>query len=414
MPIVEIAKKIQKAGGKLYLVGGAIRDKLLNKKISDEDYCVVGMEEEEFINLFPNAINARGKVFKVFIIEGHEFALARKEKKEGKGHKEFKIISNKNIRIEEDLQRRDITINAIAEEVLTGKIVDPFNGREDLKKRVIKAVSNAFKEDPLRVYRVARFAATFEFEVDKKTIKMMKELKKELIDLPKERVFDEFRKALNTDKPSIFFEILKKAETLDVHFKEIYDLIGARQPKKYHPEGDSYKHTLLTLDNSAKLTKNTITRFCALVHDLGKGTTPKDMYPHHSEHEKRGIEPLKNLSKRIGIPTKWKKSGRTAILEHMRGGRFEKMSSSKKVSFIERVEKTDLGLEGLQIVVYADKCRLIDDKIRNKEYNFAKIGKRMLEEVNGEFIKNKYKIEPGIEFGKKLHEERVNWMKQTY
>lgn len=412
MQIIDIAKKIEKAGGKLFLVGGAIRDRFLSIKNSDEDYCVVGLDEDDFKKMFPNS-RARGKAFKVFEIEGKEFALARKEIKKGIGHTEFEIIADKNITIEQDLERRDITINSIAEDVITKEIVDPFNGIEDLRYRIIRKTSNSFKDDPLRAYRVARFAATFQFEVDKETINMMYSLKPELLSLSKERVFTEFRKALQADKPSIFFEVLREAKILDVHFEEIYSLIGALQPEKYHPEGDSYNHTLLALDNSAKLTKKNEIRFSTLVHDLGKGKTPKEMYPHHYDHERRGIEPLKSLAKRIGIPNSWEKCAKTAILEHMKGGKFLDMTAAKKVNFIERVDKSILGLDGLQIVVYADKCRLIDEHIRNKEYNFAKIGKQMLEEIDGALIEKKYNLKPGIEFGRKLHEERVRWMKNA-
>lgn len=318
MTITEIAKKIQQAGGKLYLVGGALRDKLLGKENKDEDYCITGITEEEFIKIFPEA-KYIGKSFGVFILENKEFAMARTEKKIGIGHKEFEVKTNKNITIEEDLKRRDITINAIAEDVLTGKIIDPYNGEQDIKNKKIRAVSNAFGEDPLRVYRACRFAAELEFGVEENTLEMMHLLRDELLTISKERVFEEVKKAINTDKPSIFFETLKKAKVLDIHFKEVYDLIGALQPEKYHPEGDSYNHTMIALDNCAKITKDEVVRFCALVHDLGKGKTPKKMYPHHYGHEERGIEPLKQFAKRIGLPKIWKECGETAIKEHMKG-----------------------------------------------------------------------------------------------
>ena len=150
MGVLEIAKLIENHGGRLYLVGGALRDKLLNRSIFDEDYCVVGLEKQDFLELFPNA-HIRGKAFEVFELNGHEFALARTEKKIGKGHKQFEITTNKNITIEEDLLRRDITINSIAQDVLTKEIIDPFNGQEDLKNKIIRATSTSFKEDPLRV-----------------------------------------------------------------------------------------------------------------------------------------------------------------------------------------------------------------------------------------------------------------------
>ena len=318
MTILEIARKIENAGGRLYIVGGTVRDKILGKENKDEDYCVTGITKEEFMKIFPEA-KFRGKFFEVFVLENKEFAMARTEEKTGIGHKEFTVKTNKNITIEEDLKRRDITVNAIAQDVLTGEIIDPYNGIQDLKEKRIKAVSKAFSEDPLRVYRVARFAAELEFEVEENTLKMMNSLKDELLSLSKERVFEELRKALKTNKPSIFFEVLKKANVLDIHFKEIYDLIGAVQPEQYHPEGDSYNHTMIALDNSAKITKDEKIRFSCLVHDLGKGRTPKEMYPHHYGHEERGIEPLRELSRRVGIPKEWKEYGMTAIKEHMKG-----------------------------------------------------------------------------------------------
>ena len=413
----EIANKIKQAGGELYLVGGAIRDELLGKITHDEDYCVTGITALKFKELFPEA-HLRGKEFEVFDINGKEFAMARKESKQGIGHKEFQITTNPNITIEQDLARRDITINSIARNVLTGEIIDPYGGREDLKNKIIKATTLAFKEDPLRVYRVARFAAQLDFKVDDRTIILMKELKNELNSLSKERVFEEFKKALQTDKPSIFFKVLKKADVLDIHFKEINDLIGVEQPRQYHPEGDAYNHTMLVFDMATKLTKEfpikrkLEIRFSALVHDLGKGKTPKEMYPHHYGHEEKGIELVEELGKRIKVPNNWIKCGKTACKEHMRGGIFYKMKPSTKVSFIERVDKSILGLDGLQIVVISDK--MSGGRKNDIDYiNFEEIGKKCLNEINGKYIKNKYNIKNGILFGNKLHEERINWMIET-
>lgn len=165
-----------------------------------------------------------------------------------------------------------------------------MDGVKDIENKIIRATSKCFKEDPLRLYRVARFASELKFEVEQETIKMMYELKEELNTLSKERVFCEFRKALKTDKPSIFFNILREANVLDVHFKEIYNLIGSLQPVEYHPEGDSYNHTMIAVDNSVKFTDDLLIRYACLVHDLGKGLTPKAMYPHHYRTcRKRGI-----------------------------------------------------------------------------------------------------------------------------
>lgn len=406
--ILEIAKKIENEGGKLYLVGGAIRDKLLNKEIKDEDYCVVGITAEQFRKLFPESF-LRGKFFGVFDLNGKEFAMARTERKTGVGHKEFEITTNKDITIEEDLARRDITINSMAQDVLSGELIDPFNGKQDLENKIIRATTEHFLEDPLRVYRVARFACSLNFKVEENTLKMMNSLKDELSTLSEERVFVEFSKALCADKPSVFFEVLKEANVLDIHFKEIYDLIGALQPLEHHPEGDSFNHTMLVVDKAAELTDNLEIRFSALVHDLGKGITPKEEYPHHYGHEIKGVDVVGTFGNRIKAPTRWIQAGKVACREHMRGGIFYKMKPSKKVEFIERVAKSTLGLHGLQIVVYSDK--LSSRNVDSGSIDFETIGKECLEAVNGEFIKNKYNIQEGIEFGNKLHQERIEWMK---
>lgn len=191
-------------------------------------------------------------------------------------------------------------------------------GIKDIENKIIKAIGDSFKEDPLRVYRVARFASELDFEVQDNTLKLMNELKNELDTLSKERVFVEFRKALASNKPSSFFNVLKEANVLDVHFKEIFDLIRSVQPLKYHPEGDSYNHTMLAIENSVNLTNDLLIRYAVLVHDLGKGLTPKEMYPHHHGHSEKGVEPVRNLSNRIGVPTIWKKAGILSSKEHMR------------------------------------------------------------------------------------------------
>ena len=176
----DVAEKIKNAGGKLYLVGGSIRDKLLGLEPKDFDYCVTGLSAEEFQMLFPDAI-IRGKDFSVFDLDGSEYALARRERKISKGHDGFEIESDKKITIEEDLIRRDITINSMAYDILEERLIDPFNGRKDCENKIIRATSNAFSEDPLRVYRAARFAAKYGFEIEEKTLILMETLKDELI-----------------------------------------------------------------------------------------------------------------------------------------------------------------------------------------------------------------------------------------
>ncbi len=405
--ITQIAEIIKQNNGCLYLVGGAVRDGLLGMKVKDEDYCVVGLSHEQFVKLFPEAIS-RGKSFEVFDMYGKEFALARLEKKTGKGHKDFDIVANKNITIYDDLKRRDLTINSIAKDVLTGEIIDPFNGMKDIENGIIRATSECFAEDPLRVYRAARFACKYKFKIDEKTFKLMKSLKSELQELSAERVFDEMRKALQYDKPSIFFNVLKEADVLDIHFVEIYRLIGALQPEKFHPEGDAYNHTMLALDMCATITKDEKVRFAALVHDLGKGVTPKEMYPHHYGHDEKGVSEVSKFANRLKMPNDWKDYGKVAAKEHMKGGIFNKMTPAKQIDFIERVSKSKIGLKGLEIVVESDRnCRgTAKDKIE-----FADIGTKIISEVNGDIVKQKYGIEEGIKLKQKLHQLRVELIK---
>lgn len=410
--IIEIAKLIEKNGGRLYLVGGAVRDKLLNLKEShDKDYCITGLSKEKFQELFPEA-KIQGKDFPVFILNNQEFALARKERKSGTGHKSFEFLTDETITIEQDLARRDITINSMAQDVLTKKLIDPFGGQQDLKKEIIRKTTDAFTEDPLRVYRIARFAATLQFEVEENTLIAMKQLKQELDTLSKERVYEEFKKALDSNKPSSFFEVLKKAEVLEVHFKEIQDLIGKTQPVKYHPEGDSYNHTMIVVNSSTKLTKDLAVRFSCLVHDLGKGTTLPEVLPHHYGHDERGIQLVMQLGNRIGVPNSWIRCGKTACKWHMKAGIFQQMTAKKQVELIENVANSMLGLDGLKVVVACDKAREGKDLQEQFEaITFEKLGKECLSQMDGDLIKQKYPGIEGIKFGKRLHEERVKWIK---
>ncbi len=409
--IEQIAKIIENNGGRLYLVGGALRDKLMGLKEMDKDYCITGLSKQKFQSLFPNA-KIQGKDFPVFILNNQEFALARKEKKLGVGHKDFEFLANETITIEEELARRDVTINSIAEDVLTKQVIDPFEGRKDIKNKILRQTTNAFKEDPLRAYRIARFAAVLGFTVEENTITSMYELKDELLALSKERVFTEFKKALVSNSPSVFFDVLRRADILGVHFLEIAQLIGKEQPLKYHPEGDSYNHTMIVVDNSTKLTNNLEIRFSCLVHDLGKGTTPNEILPHHYGHEERGIEQVTALARRIGIPKSWEKCGRTAAKWHMKAGIFNKMTAKKKVEFIENVDKTILGLEGIKIVAVCDKARGKEGlQEQLQQMDFDKLGKKCLEQINGGYITNKYPNKKGNEIAQCLHEERVKWMK---
>ena len=327
MTELEFAEKINSAGGTAYLVGGAVRDKIRGVKAHDKDYCVAGLEEKIFNKLFPNAAKF-GKSFPVYSVEINnafcEVAFARMEKKVGTGYRGFEILFSPSVTIEEDLFRRDTTINAMAIELLSGELIDPFGGRDDVLNKKIRAVSEHFTDDPVRALRAARQAAQFGFEICAETVEAMKLCREELSHEPTERIFAELKNALKTDKPSIFFRSLERADLLEITFPEIYNLRGKIQPSYYHPEGDAYEHSLKILDDVAEINPKPIIRFAALFHDIGKSTTPPELLPHHYKHEKRGLEILDKIDKRMILPSDWKKIAAFVIREHMRAPRLEK------------------------------------------------------------------------------------------
>ncbi|MFS8514583.1 MAG: HD domain-containing protein [Planifilum fulgidum] len=256
--------------------------------------------------------------------------------------------------IEEDLKRRDLTINSVAIEVATGEVVDPFGGVEDIRRGIIRATSEAFREDPLRVYRAARFAARFGFRVEPGTLAMMRDMKEELPALTPERVGLEVIKALETENPSIFFRVLAEADVLDVHFPELDALIGVPQPPEHHPEGDAFEHSMQVLEAMARMTKDPVLRWVAVVHDLGKGVTPKELLPRHHGHEKAGVPLVEALGRRLKLPKRFTRAAKVGAAEHMRAFRIGEMRPGKAVRLLEQVRKTALGVEGLSLLVKAD------------------------------------------------------------
>ena len=285
-----------------YLVGGSVRDKLLGLPVKDRDWVVVGSDIDEMLNL---GFTPVGKDFPVFLHpQTHEeYALARTERKTGNGYKGFTVFADPEVTLEQDLLRRDLTINAIAQSE-QGELIDPFNGQADLKNKLLRHVSPAFIEDPVRVLRIARFAARFDFKIAEETKQLIEQMviNGELENLVPERVWQELSKALMTDQPSRFFTSLQECSALKVLFPEVDALFGVPQPAKWHPEIDTGVHVMLVLDKAAELSDDICVRFAALSHDLGKGTTPKEILPSHYGHEKRGVELTKNLSQRLRVP----------------------------------------------------------------------------------------------------------------
>jgi tRNA nucleotidyltransferase (CCA-adding enzyme) len=304
----------------IYLVGGAVRDKLLGLTPKEKDWVVVGATPEEMLN---QGYKQVGKDFPVFLHPDthEEYALARTERKTAPGYKGFEFQASRDVTLEQDLLRRDLTVNAMAEDE-NGNIIDPYNGQQDLKNKTLRHVSDAFNEDPVRILRVARFAARLAplgFTVDPATNAHMKQMVEsgEVDALVAERVWKELESALRTDAPQVFFRILKDCHALEKLFPEINNLFGVPQPEKHHPEIDSGIHTLMVLEQAAKLTPDPVTRFAALMHDLGKGTTPKEEWPKHIEHEEKGVPLINQLCNRLRIPNDYRELSIHAARYHL-------------------------------------------------------------------------------------------------
>ncbi len=287
---------------KIYAVGGAVRDELLGLKVTDRDYVVVGATPQEMLRV---GFKPVGKDFPVFLHpESHEeYALARTERKTARGYTGFKSHAAPDVTLEDDLARRDLTINAIARDE-RGRIVDPYGGVKDLEAGVLRHISPAFAEDPVRILRVARFAARFGFEVAKETLELMRQMTRsgEVDALVAERVWQELAKGLMEAKPSRMFEVLRQSGALNKILPEVDRLFGVPQPREQHPEIDTGAHIMLVIDYAASKNFSLPVRFAALTHDLGKGMTPPSQWPRHPGHEAKSVELVKALCKRIRVP----------------------------------------------------------------------------------------------------------------
>ncbi len=290
---------------KTYLVGGAVRDALLGYPVSERDWVVVGATPEA---LLEEGYQQVGKNFPVFLHPQtkEEYALARTERKQGHGYTGFTVHCDPAVTLEEDLLRRDLTVNAMARDA-DGSIIDPYGGQRDITQRVLRHVSEAFVEDPLRVLRTARFAARYAhlgFTVAAETIALMAEIvaQGELGHLPPERVWTELQRALAERDPDVFITVLRDCGALRALLPEVESLFGVPQNPQHHPEIDTGLHTLLVLQQAARLSPATDVRFAALLHDLGKGLTPEGEWPRHIAHERRGLALVRRVCERLRAP----------------------------------------------------------------------------------------------------------------
>jgi tRNA nucleotidyltransferase (CCA-adding enzyme) len=288
---------------KIYMVGGAVRDELLGLPVADRDFVVVGATPEEMV---ARGFLPVGKDFPVFLhpVTHEEYALARTERKSGRGYKGFTVYASPEVTLEEDLARRDLTINAIAKDE-AGHYIDPYGGRQDLERRVLRHVSPAFVEDPVRILRVARFAARFtDFTVAQETRELMRQMvaNGEVDALVPERVWLELARGLMEKRPSRMFEVLRDCGALARILPEVDRLFGVPQNPKSHPEVDTGDHVLRVVDRAAARGSTLAVRFAALTHDLGKGETPRDQWPFHDGHEERGVKLVLAVATRLRVP----------------------------------------------------------------------------------------------------------------
>jgi tRNA nucleotidyltransferase (CCA-adding enzyme) len=345
----------------IYLVGGAVRDKLLGRPPGDRDHVVVGATPDD---LLAQGYRPVGKDFPVFLHPdtAEEYALARTERKSGHGYHGFVFQADATVTLEQDLARRDLTINAIAEDA-DGVLTDPFGGVDDIEARVLRHVSPAFLEDPVRVLRVARFAARFAplgFTVAPETLALMQQMVREgeVDHLVPERVWAETRKALGEAQPSAFLRVLRECGALAVLFPEIDALYGVPQRAEFHPEIDCGVHLELVLDQAAQLAPgDDLVGFCALTHDLGKALTPVDALPRHIGHEQRGVVPLRALAARLKVPTEYAALAELVCREHLNVHRALELKPATVLKLLSALDalRRPARLDAFLVACTADK-----------------------------------------------------------
>jgi len=323
------------------LVGGAVRDRLLGLPVQDCDYVVVGATPDDLLDAGFRQVGADFPVF-LHPQTGEEYALARTERKTGRGYHGFAVSFSPDVTLEEDLQRRDLTINAMAQDE-AGHVIDPFGGQADLAARRLRHVSPAFAEDPVRILRVARFAARFHrlgFVVADETATLMRRMVQagEADALVPERVWQEFERALREPDPQRFIAVLRDCGALARVLPEIDHLFGVPQPALHHPEIDTGVHVLMVLEQAARLSADPQVRFAALLHDLGKGSTPPDQWPSHHGHEARSVELVKALCGRLKVPVAYRELAIAVARDH---GNAHRALELRPGTLLEVLERTD-------------------------------------------------------------------------
>ncbi|MFQ6372120.1 multifunctional CCA addition/repair protein [Shewanella sp. YIC-542] len=399
----------------IFLVGGAVRDKLLGRKMKDRDYVVVGATEQQML---AQGYRQVGKDFPVFLHPKtqEEYALARTERKTGRGYGGFSCYASPDVTLEQDLLRRDLTINAIAMDE-NGNLHDPFHGQRDINQRILRHVSPAFVEDPLRVLRVARFAARFSnFSIAPETMEEMQQIAAsgELADLTPERVWQELHSALTEDHPEIFFHVLRQANALGIIWPELDALWGIPNPASHHPEICSGEHTMLVLQQAAQLSSKTTIRFAALCHDLGKGITPPNELPSHKQHEIKGLPLVETSCNRLKVPNDHKQLALKVCQFHLHSHRALELKPTTVLALFNQLDlwRKPQEFEDFLITCEADfKGRLGHEHIHYPQADFLRLAANACQQVNAKPF-----IEQGLQ-GKAIKDamdrEKVRVIKQV-
>lgn len=403
---------------KIFLVGGAVRDRLLGRPHHEHDYVVVGATPDELTALGYRPV---GKDFPVFLhpTTGEQYALARTERKTGPGYYGFATRFSPDVTLEDDLARRDLTINAMAQDD-AGTLVDPHGGLRDLEARVLRHVSPAFVEDPLRVLRVARFAARFAplgFRVAPETLDLMRRIvaSGELSALVPERVWVETERALGEDRPAVYFEVLRDCGALEAVFPEIAALDGVPQPEKWHPEIDTGLHTMQVLEVAAGLSPDTTVRFAALVHDLGKGLTPREAWPRHLGHEEAGVSLIQGLCTRLKVPNEHRDLAVQVARHH---AKVHRASELRPGTLLELLEATDAfrraeRFERLLLACEAD-ARGRGPELRARPYPQARLLRQVREVAAGVRLDpERVAATPGPIIAERLRAARIEAIRET-
>jgi tRNA nucleotidyltransferase (CCA-adding enzyme) len=400
---------------KIYLVGGAVRDKLLGLPIKERDWVVVGATPEEMLK---KGFKQVGKDFPVFLHPEtqEEYALARTERKTGKGYYGFDCDSSKTVTLEEDLMRRDLTINTMAE-TGDGQIIDPFGGQQDLQDKLFRHVSLAFSEDPVRILRVARFASRFGplgFKVANETLDLMRQMVQagEVDALVPERVWQEMVRALGEADPTQFFLVLQACNALQRLWPHLDRLWGVPQPAKYHPEIDTGIHVMMALKKAVELSPDQVLRFAVVCHDLGKGDTPTEEWPSHRGHEERGVPLIKAFCERYRVPNDYRDLAIMVSRFHLHCHKVDELRANTLLMTLEKLDafRQPERFEKFLLACAADAGGRLGKE--TEDYPQADKMRRVYQVAKA--VEVKPLVEAGLqgaELGERLHQNRVRAIK---